>query len=402
MGTVSTQTQSAAAPGIVGVVIFLVVLVGGLLLGTESSLILTRDASGRVEAVNAWRFAGSVTLLRRSVSGLREARVQDASLTLAERRSAVHRDAFGQFVTPEELVLFGDTTLAYPYREDLALIRVFLRNPHATRSVVKHPTDVRRHVASWVLLAFAALIVLGVIVRLVLGRDPLAHLPDRVTPLPAPVGMMVILATFGGLVWFFTYGHLVFGPEATRKVELLMTSAAANDPVGVRTAADRGVFLDVRDSQGMTALMLAARADASDSVAALLERGANPGLIDLNENTALMWAISMGKRRAAARLLEAPLDVDTVDNSGRGALYLAAREGEPAWVAQLLRAGAKVNAADDHGWTPLFAGAMGGNVETVRLLLAAGADPKHRLPDNRAAADLAANEEVRTAILSGR
>jgi hypothetical protein len=400
MGSVSIQGQSAAAPAIVGVVIFLVILGAGLLLGTESSLTLSRDASGRVDAVNAWRLAGKVTLLRRSVSGLRDARVQEASLTMQERRSGVHRNAFGQFVTPEELVLIGDTTVAYPYREDLSLIRSFLRNHQAGRSVVTHPTDVRRHVASWVLLVFAAFIVIGWIVRLALGRDPLAHLPDRVTPLPAPVGAVVVLAAFAGLAWFFAAGHLVFGSEARSKVDLLMASAAANDPNGVRAAADRGVFLDIRDGQGMTALMIAARADAANAIAALLGRGANPGLIDFNDNTALMWAISMGKRHAAARLLEAPVDVEATDTNGRGPLYLAAREGEPAWVAQLLSAGAKVNAADAHGWTPLMAAATSGSLDTVRLLLSAGADSKRRLPDNRTAVDLAANDDVRNAILA--
>jgi hypothetical protein len=58
---------------ILGALVFLVVLAAGLYLGTASLLTLSRQPSGAVTAVNAWRLAGRVTLLARTVTGLRDA-----------------------------------------------------------------------------------------------------------------------------------------------------------------------------------------------------------------------------------------------------------------------------------------------------------------------------------------
>jgi hypothetical protein len=305
---------------------------------------------------------------------------------------------FGQLVVPEQLFLVGATTVAYPYGDDLSLIRAFISNRRQTTSTVRHPVDIRRQVASWALLALAIAIVIGWIVTLVMGRDPLAGAPDRVTPLPPAVGTAVFLGAIAAGGWFFMAGHHVFGPVATAKVRLLTSAASQNNAAGIREAAARGVFIDVRDGQGMTALMLAARADAVDAVDALLNAGAAPDARDNNDNTALMWAIQMDKALAATRLLDAPIDVAAADLNGRTALHLASSRGEATSVARLLKAGADPKQPDAHGWPPIIFAATSGSVETVRALLAAGADPRVRLPDNRTAADLAQGQDVLQAI----
>jgi hypothetical protein len=143
---------------LIGFVLFIVMLGGGLLLGTQSSLTLDRNASGSVTAVNAWRFAG-VPLISRSVTGLREVRLVPMNLSTRDERSSANHDFWGRRVIPERVVLVGDSQLEYPYREDVSLIRSFLTNPRNNRVQLTQPLDVRRKAASFVLLTLAALTV---------------------------------------------------------------------------------------------------------------------------------------------------------------------------------------------------------------------------------------------------
>jgi hypothetical protein len=90
--TISTRRRQIK---VVGYILFLVMLAGGLLLGTESSLTLDRNASGSVTAVNAWRFAG-VPLIRRSVTRLREVRLVPMNLSTRDERSSAYHDFRGR------------------------------------------------------------------------------------------------------------------------------------------------------------------------------------------------------------------------------------------------------------------------------------------------------------------
>jgi hypothetical protein len=128
---------------VVGFTFILAVLLGGLYLGTESTMHLKREASGSITAVNAWRFAGRFALLTHSVTGLRVAKMQEVDLSERERRSTAHRDVLGRLEVLEQLLLIGDTQIAYPYHEDLSLIRAFINNPRNAESLLTHPADVR-------------------------------------------------------------------------------------------------------------------------------------------------------------------------------------------------------------------------------------------------------------------
>jgi ankyrin repeat protein len=183
-------------------------------------------------------------------------------------------------------------------------------------------------------------------------------------------------------------GQNVFGPLATRKVKLLMDSASQDNGEGILKAAHDGVFIDCRDGQSMTALMLAVRAGAAHAVDALLNAGANPNLRANDDETALMMAIQMKRAPLALRLLDANADVGISDSNGRTALHASAERGDAATLRLILKAGADVNAADNHGWTPLCFAAGSGSGDAVRALLDAGADPGKKLPDGRIAADL--------------
>lgn len=376
-----------------------VMIAAGLLLGTRSTLRLTRQASGEVAAVNTWRFADAVTLIRRRLSGVAGVTMKEMSLTEQERRSTAYRDFFGRLEVPDQVTLVGDGELRYPYREDFWLIQGFLKNQANQELVLSHPVDIRRTVASWGLLLLGLLSLAGWIVKWVTGRDPLAHAPEKVIPLPPQAGAAIFL---GGILlawWFFAAGHRHFGPLAASKVTQLQEAAQKNDIGNVRKALLRGVFVDARDGQSVTALMVAARAGAWEAAETLLQAGANPSLRDLDGRTPLMRAIEGKHARLALRLLDAGTDLAAADGNGRNALHYAAQSGDPGMLWGLLQAGVPVNEPDAHGWTALIFAAAYGGAESVRVLLEAGADPGRKTADGRTAEDLASQDPAARALL---
>ncbi len=384
---------------IIGIIFILIMLTAGLLLGTESTLSLRRYDNGSVTAVNAWRISGHITLLKRTVRNLREVKMQAISLTQKEERSSAYRNANGMLNVPEQVVLLGDSMLPYPYREDLSLIRAFLGNKTKKATVLLHPLDIRRKVASWVLLAFAVFSIAGLIVKKVTGRDPLADAPRKVKPLPPVIGQTVFLCTIVILIWFFSAGHRILGPVAVNKVRQLFESAKMDDAAGIDKAAHAGVFLDVRDDQGTTALMVAARAGATKAADALLRAGANPDVSDLSDNTALLLTVQGNHADTAMLLLDAGADAGLADMNGRNALHMAAEGGDALMILRMLKAGVNVDKADAHGWTPLFFAAASGTADAVTTLLNAGADVRKKLPDGRTPLDLVHADPAVSAIL---
>ncbi|MBI5634486.1 MAG: ankyrin repeat domain-containing protein [Nitrospirae bacterium] len=403
MAKESRQSKAASQRGmakIIGALFILVMLAAGLLLGTESTLSLRRDDKGAVTAVNAWRIGGHITLLKRTVRNLREVKMQTISLTQKEERSSAYRNSFGMLNVPEQVVLLGDSMLPYPYREDLSLISGFLGNKAKKAALLLHPLDIRRKVASWVLLALAVFSIAGMIVTKVMGRDPLAGAPRKVKPLPPAIGQAVFLCTIVLLLWFFSAGHRVFGPVAVNKVRQLFESAKADNAAGIDKAAHAGVFLDLRDDQGTTALMAASRVGAAKAVEALLKAGANPDAGDLSDNTALLLAVQGNHADIAMLLLDAGADAGLADTNGRNALHMAAERGDAAMIRRILEAGVKVDAEDAHGWTPLFFAAASGSADAVTALLNAGADGRKKLPDGRNPLDLVhADPAVKAALM---
>ena len=390
-------------PLVVGLIFILVMISAGLLLGTRSTLTLTRDAaSGAVTAVNDWRFTNAVPLIRRTVTNVQKVGMKKMSLTETERRSSAYRDVFGMLNVPEQVTITGDSELRYPYREDFWLIDGFLKNRGNRQAILTHPVDIRRTVASWGLLLFGLASLFGWVFKFVTGRDPLAGAPEKVKPLPPKVGAAVFLGTIVVGLWFFAAGHKFFGPLAEAKVKLLLESAKENRVEGITRALHKGVFVDVADGQSTTALMIAASSGAEESVEALLAAGANPGLRDLDDRTALLRAIETKHPRIALRLLDAGTDLTSTDTNGRNALHYAAQVGDADLLRRLLKAGAELNKPDAHGWTALIFAAAYGGADSIRALLDAGADPAKKTSDGRTAADLAAQNPAARELLLGK
>src|SRR5262245_36481121 len=165
-------------------------------------------------------------------------------LSARDLRSTAYHDVWGRLVIPERVVLVGDSQVQYPYREDVSLIRSFLKNPRNDRVQLTQPLDVRRRAASVVCLALAGLATIGALWQRFAGRDALSGAPREVRPLAPAYGGAIFVTVLVGLIWFFSAGHRLFGPLATRKVQLLMQSAGNDDAAGIRTAVSQGVFVD--------------------------------------------------------------------------------------------------------------------------------------------------------------
>jgi len=242
------------AARIVGFIIFLALLVAGLLLGTQSKLTLTRDAAGSVTAINAWTFAGRQTLISHSVANFREVKFEEMSLTEEERRSSTSQSRARQI-----MVLVGDGQFAYPYQEDAGLIRSFLNNSRNPELVLGHPIDIRRKVASWLLLTLVALSAAGWIVTL--SED---------TAL-----MMAIQMRRPALAFRLLDASPDLGISDSNGRTPLHAAAERGDAAMVRLMLKSGADVNLADSHGWTPLFFAAASGSEDAVRALLDAGAN-------------------------------------------------------------------------------------------------------------------------------
>jgi len=128
-----------------------------------------------------------------------------------------------------------------------------------------------------------------------------------------------------------------------------------------------GMAVDVRDSQGYTALILAAYDDQPAAVDLLLERGADPCATDLKGNTALMGVAFKNELDIAERLV-ARCDVNTRNHEGQTAVMMAALFGHADLVRLLARHGADLALTDASGNSAAGLARQQGNTSMEALL----------------------------------
>jgi ankyrin repeat protein len=136
-------------------------------------------------------------------------------------------------------------------------------------------------------------------------------------------------------------------------------------------------FLEVKDSNGETALHTAAKLGFPKRVAALLAAdGINVNAKDNDGYTPLQEAASRGHVAVVNALLgKAGIDLNAIDKYGYTPLHLAAIKRHVDMVNALLgKAGIDLNAIDKYGYTPLHLAAQFRHVDMVKLLVLAGAD----------------------------
>ncbi|XP_049839690.1 poly [ADP-ribose] polymerase tankyrase-1-like isoform X8 [Schistocerca gregaria] len=121
-------------------------------------------------------------------------------------------------------------------------------------------------------------------------------------------------------------------------------------------------------------LIEAAKVGAVTDVQTLLAAGADLEVRDSDGYTALHWAAERGHVDVATCLLEGGAEVDATNDSRITPLHRAAQSGHAAVVRLLAASSARTDARNRWGWTPLHWAAMRGHAEAAAALLEAGAD----------------------------
>ncbi|MEM7445835.1 MAG: ankyrin repeat domain-containing protein [Pseudomonadota bacterium] len=135
---------------------------------------------------------------------------------------------------------------------------------------------------------------------------------------------------------------------------------------------DRGVDLEARDQDGLTAYAQARRSGADTVAEAIADRGATTSLSPVDR---LIAACAAGDADTVRRLLaQDPAVADSLSPTEKRILVDAAFRGEATTVSLLLDAGFDIETRGDGDGTALHHAGNQGQAETVALLIDRGAD----------------------------
>ncbi len=163
--------------------------------------------------------------------------------------------------------------------------------------------------------------------------------------------------------------------QKAEKIFLKLCNSKHADIDEVKAFVTSGIDINIKNDNGITALIFASRGGNKEVLELLLDKGADINVADNDGNTALIFASYAGNKEIIELLLDRGINVDAVDNHGYTALKIASsyRWGCIELVKLLLDKGADVNAAHKR-WTALMEASAHGHHEIVKLLLNRGAD----------------------------
>jgi ankyrin repeat protein len=179
----------------------------------------------------------------------------------------------------------------------------------------------------------------------------------------------------GRLGLLITAIALLVPPQSARAAgSALVQAAAAGDMAAVRALIRQTPDVNVRGSDGATALHWVVRADDLETATALLRAGARPSIANALGITPAYIAAEAGNAAMLRRLLDAGAEITTTDGTGDTLLMAAVRAGNADAVELLLDRRAAVNVADPQfGYTALMWAVGRNDTAVMRLLLAHGA-----------------------------
>ena len=209
--------------------------------------------------------------------------------------------------------------------------------------------------------------------------------------------------------------NTMLSPLGLNKVPLLHWASMAENIDVIKYLITKGASVDLKNSDGTTALMLAGSKGRAKNVRILIQNNADIFAKDKNEattahwitaclspelfreliqkgvdfnvkdnqgRTPLMWAISRPPRltiewntnkinQAIGILIEQSKDIDTKDKTGRSALHQAVKLN---YMKLLIDNGADINLKDNEGFTPLDTASLGNpilgkNIHLIEYLI---------------------------------
>ena len=159
----------------------------------------------------------------------------------------------------------------------------------------------------------------------------------------------------------------------------LIEAVKAGEVETVRALLERGADVDVRASDGATALHWAVHRDDVGLVDLLIGAGADVTAANRYGVQPVSLAAENGSAAILEKLLRAGADANAALPGGETALMTAARTGRPDTLRALIAHGADVNARDaTHGQTPMMWAAARGHARAVHVLAEAGGDVNAR------------------------
>ncbi|MBA7517093.1 hypothetical protein ES705_09143 [subsurface metagenome] len=153
----------------------------------------------------------------------------------------------------------------------------------------------------------------------------------------------------------------------------LIIAADRGDDKEVLRLLNKGAYIDIRTSEGVTPLMYAVQNKHEQVVKILLLNGANPNLYDYNGTPSLIAAIRNNDLNISEMLIRYDADVDIKDEEGMTPLMYAVASGYLQIVDMLIYYDAQVNMTDDKGTTALMIASYFGFKDIANLLIENGA-----------------------------
>ena len=168
--------------------------------------------------------------------------------------------------------------------------------------------------------------------------------------------------------------------QSNNDAQLLIQAIQRSDTAALSRLIAGGANPNVKDADGVPALMLATLFADADCVEQLLKHGADPNQADTVGATALMWA--MPDIRKARVLIEHGANVNARStNLGRTPLLIAAAyPGTVDLLDLLLARGADLRAKDTAENTALAMAMRSADLGVLRFLVDRGLDPKEGVP----------------------
>ena len=135
-----------------------------------------------------------------------------------------------------------------------------------------------------------------------------------------------------------------------------------------------GAHINVKDSDGKTALHCAAYGGHSDMMTELLDWKADVNVSDKFRKTALHFAAERGHLNGVKTCLKYGADVNMKDEDNKTPLHIAASGGHSDVMKELLECKAEVNVRNKHGKTALHYAIEIDHLDGVKTCLKYGAD----------------------------
>jgi len=192
----------------------------------------------------------------------------------------------------------------------------------------------------------------------------------------------------------------IFSVNSTSTIE---EAIDVDDFAKIREMVQKGATLELRDDTGAAPLIYAAQNANDGAVSLLLELGAYIDSRNTDGETALMVAACAGTgfEKIVQILLERKANIETKDQDGQTPLIGACSRGNEQIVEMLLKNGAKIEATDRDGWTPILWAASNGHPNVVGMLIENGANTNIRTLDDRTIYDLGGpkvNDAIKAAL----